>query len=61
MRRCAVTAAARAKCRSSPTRIDLSIVRRAGKNGSLDEAARCRSEECFYSMSAFGVRHERSL
>jgi hypothetical protein len=31
-----VTAAARAKCRSSPTRIGLSIVRRAGKNGSLD-------------------------
>jgi len=61
MKRCAVTAAARAKCRSSPTQIGLSIVRRAGKNGSLDEAARCRSEECFYSMSAFGVRHERSL
>jgi hypothetical protein len=49
------------KCLLSPTRIGLFIVRRAGRSGSLDEAARCRSEKCFYSMSAFGVRHERSL
>ena len=57
MRRCAVTAVGRVKCLLSPTRIGLSIVRRAGKSGSLDEAARCRIEECFCRLNTFGVRH----
>jgi hypothetical protein len=34
-----VTAADHVKCLLSPTRIGLFIVRRAGKSGSLDEAA----------------------
>ena len=63
MRRCAVNAAAAAKCRLSLSRIGLFSVRRAGRNGSLGVNGRRRVKEgfgacegCFDSENVLSVR-----